>query len=279
MINNNEIKALVYLLDDEDGEVSQHVEQRILSLGTTAIPYLEAEWESNFNPIMQHKIEDLIHELQFTLFEERLLTWKNGGAMDLLEGMWILATYHYPDLEIDKLKASIHQLYTDIWVQFQDEMSPVEKIKRINSIFFDIHKFAANTKNFHSPTNSMINVVLESRKGNPITLCVIYLLIAQRLNLKIYGVNLPNLFVLTYKDEDIQFYINVFNKGIVFSRSDIDHYIAQLNIKSKDLFYQPCTNLEIIQRVLRNLIFSYEKTGDQEKVQELNNLLTKTLTP
>ena len=279
MINNNEIKALVYLLDDEDGEVSQHVEQRILSLGTTAIPYLEAEWESNFNPIMQHKIEDLIHELQFTLFEERLLTWKNGGAMDLLEGMWILATYHYPDLEIDKLKASIHQLYTDIWVQFQDEMSPVEKIKRINSIFFDFHKFAANTKNFHSPTNSMINVVLESRKGNPITLCVIYLLIAQRLNLKIYGVNLPNLFVLTYKDEDIQFYINVFNKGIVFSRSDIDHYIAQLNIKSKDLFYQPCTNLEIIQRVLRNLIFSYEKTGDQEKVQELNNLLTKTLTP
>jgi regulator of sirC expression with transglutaminase-like and TPR domain len=277
MMNNNEIKALVYLLDDEDGEVTQHVEQRILSLGSTAIPYLEAEWESNFNPVVQHKIEDLIHELQFSLFEERLLNWKNGGAMDLLEGMWILATYHYPDLEIDKLKATIHQLYTDIWIQFQDEMSPVEKIKRINSIFFGLHKFAANTKNFHSPTNSMINVVLESRKGNPITLCTIYLLIAQRLNLNVYGVNLPNLFVLTYKDEDIQFYINVFNKGIVFSRSDIDHYIAQLNIKPKDLFYQPCTNLEIVQRVLRNLIFSYEKTGDQEKVKELNNLLNKTL--
>src|SRR5215217_5019813 len=191
-MNKKEIKALISLLDDEDHEVSQHVEGKILSLGGNVIPFLENEWEESFNPIVQRKIEELIHELQLSIMIERLQAWKNGGALDLLEGMWIIATYHYPDLSIEKLKATIEQLYYDIWIQFQEEMNAVDQIKRINSLFFGTMNFAANTKNFHSPSNSMINVVLESRRGNPITLCVIYLLVARKLGLPVYGVNLPN---------------------------------------------------------------------------------------
>jgi regulator of sirC expression with transglutaminase-like and TPR domain len=276
-MNQREIKALISLLDDDDHEVTQHVEDKILSLGSNVIPFLESEWEESFNPIVQRRIEELIHELQLSIMIERLQSWKNGGGLDLLEGMWILATYLYPDLSMEKLKTSVEQLYYDIWIQFQDEMNAVDQIKRINSVFFGSMNFAANTKNFHSPSNSMINMVLESRRGNPITLCVIYLLVARKLGLPVYGVNLPNLFVLTYKNESTQFYINVFNRGIIFSKTDIDHYIAQLNIKSKDIFYQPCTNLEIIQRVLRNLILSYEKTSEEEKSKEIEKILKSTL--
>lgn len=276
-MNKREIKALISLLDDEDHEVTQHVEGKILSLGGNVIPFLETEWEESFNPNLQRKIEELIHELQLSIMSERLLAWKEGGGLDLMEGMWILSTYHYPELSLDNLKSTIEQLYYDIWIQFQEEMDPIEQIKRINSIFFGAMNFAANTKSFHSPSNSMINVVLENRRGNPITLCVIYLLIARKLGLPVYGVNLPNLFVLTYKSQNTQFYINVFNRGIIFSKTDIDHYIAQLNIKPKDIFYSPCTNLEIIQRVLRNLILSYEKTGEQEKIKEIENILKLTL--
>lgn len=276
-MDQKEIKALISLLDDEDHEVSQHVEDKILSLGGNVIPFLETEWEGNFNPIIQRKIEELIHELQLSIMIERLQAWKNGGGLDLLEGMWIIATYHYPDLSIEKLKTNIEQLYYDIWIQFQEEMNAVDQIKRINSIFFGVMNFAANTKNFHSPANSMINIVLDNKRGNPITLCVIYLLIARKLDMPVYGVNLPNLFVLTYKSDKTQFYINVFNRGIIFSKTDIDHYIAQLNIKSKDIFYQPCTNLEIVQRVLRNLILSYEKTSEQDKIREIEKILKSTL--
>jgi len=276
-MNQKEIKALISLLDDEDHEVSQHVEGKILSLGGNVIPFLETEWGESFNPIVQRKIEELIHELQLSIMIDRLQAWKNGGGLDLLEGLWIIATYHYPDLSMEKLKTTVEQLYYDIWIQFQEEMNPVDQVKRINSIFFGVMNFAANTKNFHSPSNSMINVVLESKRGNPITLCVIYLLIARKLGMPVYGVNLPNLFVLTYKSDKTQFYINVFNRGIIFSKTDIDHYIAQLNIKPKDIFYQPCTNLEIIQRVLRNLILSYEKTSEQDKIKEIEKILRSTL--
>lgn len=272
-MNHNEIKALVSLLDDEDKEVQSHVEQKIISLGDAIIPFLEEEWENNFNPTVQKKIEDLIHVLQFDSLKNKLRQWKESKAQDLLEGMWLVATYQYPDLSLDKLRKDLEQIYYEAWLEFKTNIHPFDQIKILNSIMFGKLKFGANTKNFHAPANCMLNVVIESKRGNPISLCVVYMLVANKLKMPVYGVNLPNLFVLTYKSRESQFYINVFSKGIIFSKEDIDKYIGQLNLPLSDMFYQPCSNLEIIKRVLRNLIISFEKTGDRDKIQEIKLLL------
>ena len=273
-MKDNELKALISLLDDEDREVVEHVEQRIRQMGGQMIPLLESEWEGSFNPDLQKRIEDIIHDLQYESVLDRMRDWKNGGSMDLLEGLWIVATYQYPDLSLDKLKQDVEQLYYDVWVDFKTDMHPDEQIKAMNTAFFTKLKFAPNTKYFHSPTNSMINQVLESRRGNPITLCILYMLIARRLNLPVYGVNLPNLFALTYKNSvGVQFYINVFNRGLIFTKKDIDQYIDQMNLKRLDTFYQPCTNVDIVRRVLRNLTLAFEKNGDTERVREVEQIL------
>ena len=72
-MKNAEIKALVALLEDDDNEVVAHVEEKIMSMGTGIIPFLEEEWESSFNPNSQRRIEDLVHVLQFELVQERLI--------------------------------------------------------------------------------------------------------------------------------------------------------------------------------------------------------------
>jgi regulator of sirC expression with transglutaminase-like and TPR domain len=273
-MKQSEIKALVSLLDDDDNEVLTLVEDKIRSLGGSVIPFLEDRWEeSSFNPIIQKKLEDLIHDLQFKTFYNRLLKWKEDGAEDLLEGMWAIATYQYPELSLDKLKQDLEQIYYEVWLEIRDNMHPMDQIKTLNSVIFNKLKFGANTKHFHSASNSMLNVVMESKKGNPISLCVIYLLVAQKLKLPIWGVNLPNLFILTYKSPNMQFYVNVFNRGLVFSKVDIDNYIAQLNLSPNDIFYQPCSNLDIIRRVLRNLTLAFEKVGDDDKVKEIDSVL------
>ena len=255
-MDDKKIKALIYLLDDEDTEVVSHVEKVLISHGESIIPYLESEWENNFNPIVQKRIEELIHTLHFEILVTRLTNWKNKGGIDLLEGMWLIATFQYPDLEFKKLKSDIEQLYYDTWLEMKNDLLPFDQIKVINHVLFSNLKFSANTKNFHSPSNSMINIVLETKKGNPISLCVIYMLVAQKLKLPVYGVNLPNLFILTYKTDDAQFYINVFNKGLIFSKADIDNYVSHLNLSQLDIFYQPCSNIEILKRLFRNLVVS-----------------------
>jgi regulator of sirC expression with transglutaminase-like and TPR domain len=273
-MEEKELKALVSLLDDEDAQIVSHIEEKILSLGTSIIPYLEQEWESNFNPQVQRRIEDLIHTLQYELLKERILDWYNSEEQDLLTGMWLVATYQYPDIELIKLKQDLEQIYYETWLEFKPDLYPFDEIKVINSVLFNKLKFGANTKNFHSPGNSMINIVLESKKGNPITLCVIYMMVAQKLKLPVYGVNLPNLFVLTYKDEkQAPFYINAFNRGLIFSKQDIENYISELHLAPQESFFEPCSSLEIIRRVFRNLIMSFDKMGEHAKAEEVKELL------
>jgi regulator of sirC expression with transglutaminase-like and TPR domain len=269
-----ELKALVSLLDDEDVQIVSHVEEKIISLGTTIIPFLEEEWESNFNPTVQRRIEEIIHMLQYELLKERLKKWYESDDQDLLLGMWLVATYQYPDLELIKIKQDLEQIYYETWLDFKQDLFPFDQVKIINGALFNKLKFAANTKNFHSPGNSMLNVVLESKRGNPITLCIIYMMVAQKLKLPVYGVNLPNLFVLTYKDDKhAQFYINVFNKGLIFSRQDIENYINELHLAHQPPYFDPCSNLEILRRVLRNLIMSFDKMGEHAKAEEVKELL------
>lgn len=272
-LDKKELRALVSLLEDEDVEVIRHVEGKIMSIGNEVIPFLEKEWETNYNPIIQKKIEDLIHSLQFDLLKFRLQEWVKNGAVDLLEGAWIVATYQYPTLELIFLKQKIEQLYYEVWITFKKDLHPFDQIKLINGVIFEKLKFKANTKNFHSPGNSMINVVLESKRGNPISLCILYILIAQKLELPIFGVNLPNLFICTYKTDDNQFYINAFNKGLIFSKSDIENYVEQLHLNHNDIFFEPCNNEDIIKRVLRNLTIAFDKLEDYQKSDEVKQLL------
>jgi regulator of sirC expression with transglutaminase-like and TPR domain len=275
MLDDNNLKALVSLLSDDDPEVLNHIQAKIISLGTEMIPLLEREWENNFNPHVQKRIVDLIHTIQFGGLKTKLSEWKDAGGKDLLEGMWLVATYQYPDLDFHKLKTEFDQLFYEAWTDLQLESNPADTVKILNNVVFGKLKFSANTKNFHSPSNSMINNVLESRKGNPIALCVVYLMFAQKLKLPIYGVNLPNLFILTYKTEaNDQFYINAFNKGLIFSKADIDNYISHLNLTPNPIYFDPCDHIDIVARVFRNLIVSFEKIGEAEKVKEVKDLLT-----
>jgi regulator of sirC expression with transglutaminase-like and TPR domain len=272
-VTNKEIKALISLLEDEDEGIANHIEEKIVSLGEPMIPFLEAEWESTINPEVQKKIEELIHKLQYDGLMNKLVAWKKSGAENLIEGMWLVNSYQYPDASLENINKALEQIYYEAWLHIRPDMHPYDQIKALNHTLFKTYKFAANTKNFHSPANSMLHLALETKRGNPLTLCVIYLTIAQKLGLPIYGVNLPNLFVLTYKHEHFQFYINVYNKGLMLSKADIDNYILQLNLNPVDIFYEPCSNLDIVKRALRNLALSFEKLNEAEKALEVNKLL------
>ena len=272
-MDEKELKALVALLDDDDTEVLSHVEDKIISYGNGIIPYLEHEWENSFNPDVQRRIEELIHTLQTDELKNRLRQWYQQETPDLLEGMWLVATYQYPDISLEAIREQLEQIYYETWLEHKNEAHPFDQVKILNSVIFNKLKFSANTKNFHAPANSMINRVLETHKGNPISLCVVYMLVAERLNLPVYGVNLPQLFILTYKTDQVQFYINAFNRGLIFSKQDIDNYLKQLKLSEDDMFYQPCTNVDIVRRVLRNLVNSFEKLDEYEKASEVQDLL------
>jgi len=114
----------------------------------------------------------------------------------------------------------------------------------------------------------------------------LYTIIAQGLNIPIFGVNLPEHFILAYVEESthlpilagnpspkVIFYINPFSKGSAFSYKEIDSFLKQLKLDPDKMYYEPCSNIDMISRLIRNLIFSFEKLGYPDKSKEMQLLL------
>lgn len=285
-LNNKEVQALISLLDDSDNEIISHVQEKILMLGKEIIPTLEDAWSSAFDPIKQQRIESLIHKIQFDSLLGELKNWADDNSDDILNGAILVARHQYPDLDDEKILAELNQLKRSIWLEINENLTAFEKVNVMNRVLFDTYLFKGNTANFHAPVNSYINVVLETKKGNPLLLSIIYMKLAQMLDMPVYGVNLPEHFVLAYLDEHnilheafndnenkILFYINPFSRGTVFNKLEIDSFLKKLNLEPEDIYYNPCSNIDILKRMIRNLIFSYQKLGDIEKVSELNRMM------
>jgi regulator of sirC expression with transglutaminase-like and TPR domain len=286
MKNPNEIKALIRLIEDPDEGVFNHVRDQLLKYGPDAIPLLEDSWENeSYGLIFQSRIEDLIHEIQFDETKRQITDWVNSHDKDLLRGAIAIARYQYPGLDETVLNDTIQQLRRDIWLELNDNMTAYERIKIFNKVFFGMYHFHGDAKNYHSPMNSFINTVIESRKGNPLSLCLVYSIVAQSLDMPVFGVNLPNHFILAYMDENgasrylseknefgVLFYINPFSKGSIFTEKDIRDFLDSLHLPHERSYFEPCSNSDIMRRMLTNLIASFQQSGSAVKVEELTIL-------
>lgn len=271
-MNIRDFKAMVSLLDDPD--VAEDVRGKITALGTEALPMLEAELETyGERPEMRRQIEDLLDEMQTSALIFDVKEWADHGGEDLLRGLWLISRMVYPQNSIEKMRAEINRMYMDIWVLTRKDMHPEDFLQIINAKVFEEMGFEPNVKNFHAPQNSLFNQVLEDRRGNPVTLSCIYILLAQKLDLPLYGVNLPNLFVTLFDVPGHPFYVNVFNKGQIFYRKDIDDYLKQMNLEPRKEYYQACSHIEIVARVLTNLAFAYQKSGQTAREEQVNRIL------
>ena len=286
MKERKEIRALITLLDDEDRDIFNHVRDRLIGYGNEVVPELEAAWEESFNPLIQQRIEDIVNQIQFDAIRHALMEWANAPKHDLLEGWLILTRYQYPDVEEKKIRAQLERIRKDAWIEINEDQTALEKVKVLNHILFGIHGFSGNSTNYHAPGNNFLNNLMESKRGNAVSLSALYIILSAQLEIPVYGVDLPEHFILAYKDESptaqlfnlrneerILFYINPLNKGSVFSRREIDVFIKRLNLAYSPQYYEPCSNDAVLRLLMESLVKAYREDGRKEKVDELETLL------
>jgi len=283
---NTELNALISLLDEPSNPVFYKIKEKILYYGIDAIPFLEDAWDNSFDNNIQIRIEEIIHSIQLGNLKDALINWNKNNRLDLLEGFYLVSKYQYPDLNYNKLKEQVSRIEKDIWLELNSNLTALEKIKVINHVLFDINRFAGNKTNIDAPQNLFLNNLLETRKGNHLSLGILYIVLSQKLGIPIFGVNLPQHFILAYMDEvhdekivledenEVLFYVNPFNKGAVFTQREIELFIKHLKLKPNTSFYKPCDNTAIIKRLLENIIASYNKLGYLDKVEELKEILS-----
>ncbi len=282
-ISHSELKSLIELADDPDQGIFEQIKERLISIGNVALPELENAWESTGDEFLQSRLKEVIHDINFSSVKHRLSAWMKNDK-DLLEGFFAIGSYQYPTIDTLELTKKIGQITQDIWLELNDNLTALEKVKVINHVFYELHKFRGNTKDFFNPENFYINSIIENRLGSPIGLAILYSAIAQSLKIPIFGINLPEHFVLAYMQrpytpkirytsDDVLFYINPFNMGTMFSRIELEAFLNQMKVKPQKNYFLPCKNTEIIKRVIFNLVAAYTKSGETQRVEELKVLL------
>jgi len=255
---------------------------------------LESLWPDEKSIQRQEKIINLINQINKNLLAEDFRDWYNSEDQDLMEGLFIINKILDPTVDRQYIENQINKIKLDAWLELNYDLTSFEKVKILNRIIFEVHNFKGDTDSYHHSKNSFLSSVLERKKGNPILLAIIYSIVAQRLNIPIYGVNLPQHFILGYvkdlewppllnfndpsivKDDnhsDILFYINPFNNGLIFNQDHIYTFLKQLNIEAKSEYFNVCSNLDMVKRVLKNLEISYAKENNLSKKEQVENLI------
>lgn len=275
-----ELKALMRLLDDPDQSILNQIEQRILDFGKDAIALLEETKHNCIDIDLYERIDQIIQKIQFDSTFNTLMDWKNNAQSNIFEAALSISAMHYPQMDIDALRKEMDKITRDVWLELNEDLTPLEKIQILNHIFFDIYSFNGNKDNLSKPQNSLIKDVIESKKGNSVSISILYLEVARRLNMPVYGIDLPQNFVLAYVNNEsvlsakhrVLFYINPFNKGIIFTKKDIDSFLKQINEKPQDSFFQICENVIIVKRLLSELIESFSAIGNENTADTYKRL-------
>lgn len=289
-IDNSKVAALIRLVEDPDPEVFGHVKDRLVEMGREVVTTLEDTLEIrkqqfSFDPGHEDRLRFIVKEIQFNQVKKELEQWRKSSTRDLMKGSLIISKFQFPEIDEKEIDQELERIKQKVWLEINENNTAFEIVKIFNHVIFDICGFQSSKNNFYAAENSYINQVIQSKQGNPLSLSILYSVIAQRLQIPIYGVNLPNHFVLGFVDEfqtlkmlgmnddrNILFYINPFSKGRIFDHNEIENYLRSLNLPLQKNYFEPCSNTDILKRMLTNLSFAYNKKGDQEKVDGIQEL-------
>jgi hypothetical protein len=140
-MKEKELLAHITLLDDTDKQVYEPVIHNLIKEGNELIPFLEKQWELSNNELVQERIENIISEIQFNDIKKEFYNWVISGGTDIIQGAYIIAKQNYPNLDIEDINDKVQQLYNNTWLEIHDNLTALEKVRVINHILFNTHKY------------------------------------------------------------------------------------------------------------------------------------------
>ena len=277
-MDKKNLDALLLLLNDPDKDTFDAVAGS-LTLDADIIPVLENLWRQAEDETTISRLDQLIHQARFNQLEKGLMEWLEKKG-ELLEGAWLVATYQYPDLKFSEIDDVIDGIAKDVWLELHDDMLPEEQIAAINHVLYGKYNMRGDTQAILSINNILINNILRIRKGNHLGLAILYISVAQKLNIPVYGVPMLRSFALAYLNdaplgENVVFYIDPFNEGKIFDEADAKSFLEEQQVVFDREYILPCSHEITIQMLVAELMLLFEEKGMNHKAKDMNRILTK----
>lgn len=203
----------------------------------------------------------------------------------LLEAAVSIGQDDNPELDT---QAVLHQIDTHaarLKARVPADAGPRQRLRLLNQFFFQELGFAGNVNNYYDPANSMLSIVLETRRGIPITLALLYIEFATQIALKARGISFPGHFLVKLKLMEGDVVIDPFT-GQSLSPQRLDEllqpyrrqqgFAGDLDVPL-GLFLRSSSPRDVMARMLRNLKEIYRSTGDWPRLVAVLNRLVVLL--
>ena len=274
MSTTRELYALYSLLDDPQASVQKAVRDRILALGEDAVAGLRELTEVH-GDLHQDVVREMVNEIRRGAALRRLGREFDGPEepVDLEEAAFILCKYGFPDINTATYQRRLDDMAADIRVLAGARAAPLDMFMKLRSYLFSDLGFIGNREDYYNPNNSYLNKVIDYRKGIPITLSVLMLVLGHRLGVKLNGIGMPMHFLVQYDDGSRMFFVDAFNSGIIITRDQCRLMLSSSGIRLTPEMLTPVTTRDIIERMWRNLYLAYQQQSDEEEAMRVGELL------
>lgn len=289
-IKNDTIYALIDLIDDPDLDVYDSVYDQLINYGAIALPELKDCLLSQDLTIEGVKrIQEVIEHIEFTTIQHEFKKWIEGSEKDLLTAIGIISKCQFPDIDMQQLRDTLFLLRKDLWLEISQKQTSLESTKVFNRIFFDYYGFRVNPEGTNAPFNFFPHIILEDRVGSELGIGITYSILAQSLNIPVYGVLFPwNRLYLAHIDQHhvlnkiqndkntdgILFYLDMSQNGSFMDKNMLIEDLNREQLPLKKSYFEPSSNSDIIRNFIQQLILTYHQWNNQgHKAVKLEHLL------
>ena len=266
--------ALLNLLGDENAKVYQAVREQILAEGHAASEWLRPHALSD-DPLLRRRIQEILWHVDKQTGDNRFLTFclNHGEEFDMETAAWLLARTQFPEINVEAYQALLDGYANALRERIDRHGRANALLGKINDYLFRELGFKGNEQNYYEPDNSYLNRVLDRRTGNPITLCLFYMLLARRLRLPVTGIGLPGHFICRHQSASGEIFVDVFNHGRLLTKADCVHYLVRGNYDLREEYLAPVSPRRIFLRICSNLHQIYLELGLKDDATRLQRYL------
>jgi len=173
-----------------------------------------------------------------------------------------------------------------VWLELNDSLTLLEKMTVLNHYLFTAHEFTINHKNLHSPQNCYLNQLLDTKKGNAVSVAMLYVILARQLGLPAFFVDFPRNPLVAIVDArlarkvhgkhtrtDILFYINPSNKGSIASPKEVKYHLKKNSFLPEENYSEQKPDTLFVRRLLESLFEAFHSVGFPEKEDRVAQLI------
>ncbi len=274
----SDLTALIALLADDHPEIVEVAREKLVERADEALPLLREAIHSHADSKVRVEAQGVLERIRLASVSQE---WRKTAKLpeeklNLEESIFLLSKVSYPDLDTASYQTRLDELAQRIRPLLRPALKPREKLAMMNRVLFRVEGFKGNDEDYFDPQNSYLNRVLDRKLGIPISLSILYLLVAKRLKLPVQGVGIPGHFMVKYKDGQNEFYVDAFNAGRFLSRPECVQSMVEAGYPYQVEFLEGVGVREILARMLRNLILIYvdrhEQTLERTLIRFLDEL-------